>query len=169
MKRVLLAASAALMIGSIASPALAQVVADDDATASITILAPITVTKDTDLQLGSIVVSGAGSYQLAGNGTVTDTAGTVDAFAGGVTPAVATFDITADASATYDVDVADDVTLTSGANTLTLSTSEAGLVVNGGTGLSGNRTVSVGGRIVFAGTEPAGTYTGTVNLQAAYN
>lgn len=169
MKRVLLAAGAALLIGSAATPALAQVMADDDAAASITILAPITVTSTQDLQLGAIVVTGAGSYQLAGDGTVTDSPGTVDAFAGGPAPTVATFDITADATATYDVTVQDGVTLTSGANTLTLSTDEAGLVVNGGAGLSGNRTVSVGGRIVFAGAEPAGTYTGTVNLQAAYN
>lgn len=169
MKRVLLAAGAAVLIGAMSTPALAQVMADDDATASITILAPITVTKDQDLQLGAIVVTGAGTYQLAGNGTVTDTPGTVDAFAGGATPQVATFDITADATATYDVTVQDGVTLTSGANTLTLSTDEGGLIVNGGTGLSGNRTVSVGGRIVFAGAEPAGTYTGTVNLEAAYN
>jgi hypothetical protein len=169
MKRVLLAAGAAVLIGAVSSPALAQVQADDDATASITILAPIAVAKDQDLQLGTIVVSGAGSYQLAGNGTVTDSPGTVDAFAGGAAPQVATFNITADASATYDVAVADSVTLTSGANTLTLSTDEAGLIVNGGSGLSGNQTVSVGGRIVFAGAEPAGTYTGLVNLEATYN
>lgn len=169
MKRALQAAGAALLIGAVASPAMAQVMADDDATASITILAPITVTKDQDLQLGTIVVSGAGSYQLAGDGTVTDSPGAVDAFAGGAATQVATFDITADASASYDVVVEDSVTLTSGANTLTLSTDESGLVVNGGAGLSGARTVSVGGRIVFAGAEPAGLYTGTVNLEASYN
>jgi|SRR5690606_26633868 hypothetical protein len=170
MKRVLLAAGAAFTIAASSTPALAQLQADDDATASITVLAPLTVTKDQDLELGAVVVSGAGAYQLAGDGTVTDTPGTVDAFASGPAPEVATFDITADGSVTYDVVVSDDVTLTNGnGDTLTLSTDEAGLIVNGGAGLQGNQTVSVGGRIVFVGTEPGGVYTGTINLEATYN
>jgi len=167
MKTVLRTAAASVAIASLAVSAPAWA-ATETATAEAEILAALDVTLDTTrntLDFGSIAESGSGgTATLTPAGGFTCGAGLVCSS----TTESPNFDIDGEAGATVNIALASPtITLTSGANTMTvaLSSSAASLVLDG----SGVGTFDVGGVLTVGANQAVGTYTGSLGVSVVYN
>ena len=161
MKKILISAGALAAL-AFTTPASAANTAQADAT--VNIVSPLTLAKDTDLSFGTIVgpfsnsvvrVSNAGARNcgtLTCSGTVTAASFTVS---GGT------------ASQALDVTVDPSVDMTSGGNTITvdLTTDLPGAL---STDASGGATFGVGGTITLPAGQADGLYSGTFNVQVDY-
>lgn len=155
MKKLLFAAI--LMLGFTAG-AFAQATATASATATATIVAPLTITKTVDMNFGNVAVGGslgtvimdpAGSRSATGGVTLPATAGTVTA---------ASFNVAGQGTYTYAITLpSSDLTITSGANTMTVNTFTS---TPSGTGqlTAGAQTLTVGATLNVAASQAAGTY-----------
>jgi len=152
-----------------ATPAMA-VPADTDATARVEILKGLTLTSTQNLDLGTVVLSGAGSWTNAV--VAIDRNGNFDCDGGSSTKVTcsgaaveASYDVTG--SAGYDVDIASgNVVLTNGnGDTLDLTPDHAATVTLDSTGAY---TFGVGGSVSVDYNTPDGIYTGTFAVTADY-
>ena len=140
---------------------------------SAVITSTITETATTDLDFGSIDLDPAGdTIQLDASGGATTTASiTNSSIVTGETSGLIT--ITSGVVATVAVVYpAADVTLTNGANTLTIafatiaaSSSVTGVATDG----INPFYIYLGGTIIIPGTQPTGTYTGSMNITINYS
>jgi len=162
--------AAAVLIG-FSSNSFAQATAT--AAASATIITPISITKTVDLNFGNIAVSATtagtvildptGSRSTGGGGGVTLPATTGS-------PTAASFDVAGAASFTYAITLpSSSVNITSGLNTMAVSTftsspSATGLLSSGGT-----QTLTVGATIAVAAGQAPGTYTNSTALPVTVN
>jgi hypothetical protein len=153
--------------------AMAQV--GDTATGSLTIVQPLTITKDADLRFGSIVkptTTGSVAISPAGARSVTDG---VQALSAGDTPQAARFTVAGAGGRALSIQIPPTITLSSGAHALLVTTTSnlagalAGQVLSGTPETSGSLEVRVGGSVALAGTTEPGTYTGVLTVSAAYN
>ncbi len=164
MKYLMGAATAALVLGG-ASMAFAGSgnPASDSATASATVISPLTVTKLSDLQFGKIVepASGSGTASVAATSGGALTMSGVTA-PGGQTVTSAHFTVTGDSTTAWTAAVAAPATLTSGANSIPFAVSNSTLT-------GSPAEVYVGGQITVASTAVPATYTGTITVSAQYN
>ncbi len=145
------------------------------ATASVTIITPITMTKSTDMSFGNVAVSASqgGTVVLAPAGTRTRTDGVSFSTANPGTVTAATFTLAGAANYGYSVTLPgdSDVTVVNGANSMTVTsfTSSA----TGGTGTldgSGAGSLSVGATLNVSAGQATGTYTSTnFTVTVAYN
>ena len=166
---------AALAVTSVASAAHAQASASTNASGSITIFRPITVTKTSDLAFGTIVRPGSGSgtvtiAQADGARTVT---GGIAALAIGTTPGRATFSVGGEGGQTYSISTpaSFDMTRTGGSETLTVTltpTATSG-TLSSTLGNAGTGTYGVGAQVTVAATTATGAYTGSFTSTVAYN
>jgi len=168
MKKLLFAAI--LMLGFTAG-AFAQATATASATATATIVAPLTITKTVDMNFGNVAVGGslgtvimdpAGSRSATGGVTLPATAGTVTA---------ASFNVAGQGTYTYAITLpSSDLTITSGANTMTVNTFTS---TPSGTGqlTAGAQTLTVGATLNVDASQTAGTYiSGTpFDVMVVYN
>lgn len=142
--------------------------ASDTATAEARILAPVTVTKITDLNFGIIVPTAA-------NGTVTlDFADTVTcgSLTCAGTPQTAEFEVAGAAGESVTVDTIGAVTLTHTGGIATMSADLAPNVPFGATAWvlpAAVNTVLVGGDLAVGANQLAGLYTGSFDLTVNYN
>ena len=135
---------------------LAQVSAT--ATATATIVGPIAITKDVDMNFGNVAVGAvAGTVVLTPAGARSTTGGcTLPATTG--TVAAASFTVTGADGYTYSITLPGAATtITSGANNMTVDTwtsnpTPTGLLTGG------TETLTVGATLNVAGSQPAGTY-----------
>ena len=155
-----------------ATPAMA-VTASDDADATVEIRKGLTLdaVDGADLDLGVVVLSGAGAWTAAaisidrdGNFDCDGGASTKVTCSG--TPQEARYDVTG--SAGYDVDIdSGSVILTNAAlDTLTLTPDHEDVVTLDATGAN---NFGVGGSITVDSTTPDGVYSGTFAVTAEYN
>jgi spore coat protein U-like protein len=169
-KPALLAATA-LAVMTASAPGLS---ADARATASATIVAPITISNATNLSFGA--------FDASRTGTITvDTAGgrTANGVAfGGGSPSAASFSIGGQSGLCYNiVYTGTSATLSNGPDTLSLAIfsdlggapTSSGVPVSSGTLGAGPTTLRVGAILTVnsAGT-PAGTYNGTISVGVEY-
>ncbi|HEY9217124.1 MAG TPA: DUF4402 domain-containing protein [Phenylobacterium sp.] len=174
MKRVLLAASAALLVGTFSTQAFAQAGSfDGDVTASI--IDPVQVSEVTALDFGTVVSGSAGGVV-----TIVAATGEVAADDNAVNGARALasdlgavgeyeFDATAGAP-TFDVSLDDPtIVLTNGtpADDMALSLTLGGDVTDLASGAT--QTVFVGGALTVAANQTVGAYTGTFTIRATYD
>lgn len=161
MKNILKMTSALAVVAGFAGVASADSgnPASDSATASVTVVQPITVDDEEPLRFGNLVVNGAGTA-------------TIDADAGGARtlsgPAIQNGPSGPFNAAEFTVDAGAyawtaTVTDNNMGGAIDLATSQSAL------GGNGDATIYVGGTLTFLGTETAGTYNGTVTLTAQYN
>jgi len=155
--------------------ATAALAASDTGTATVTILRPITVTKNTDLRFGTVVEpsSGSATVTISATGTRTTTLEVGGAAFGASTFTVAGEDgqaVTVTAPASFAI------TNQNGPGTLTVTTTgntsnTGSQTLAGGTGLGSGGTllVSVGGAITVLSTTASGLYSGTFSVSAVYN
>lgn len=148
----------------------AAIAADATATATAQIIAPIAIAKTTDMHFGQVVSSGvAGTVVLTPAGGRSVTGGVTLGNATSV--AAASFSVTGEGTNTYAITLPSaDVTLTSGANTMTANTFTS---TPSGTGTltAGAQTLTVGATLNVGVSQASGTYvTGTAfTVTVAYN
>lgn len=153
-----------------ASPALA-IGPNQNATATARIVKPLTLTWVRDLDLGTIILSGAGVWSGANVGITR--AGVFTCTNANVTCSGATrtaqYKITGTNNQAVTVN-APNVTLTNqndGVSTLLMTVDGPGTVNLGNSGTSG-LTFDLGGQITVGSTTPDGTYLGTFNVTVNY-
>jgi len=154
---------------AIATPAVAAPVnATADANARVEILKGLTLTSTQDLDLGTVVLSGAGAWtatvSIDRSGSFDCDGGSGNVTCSGLTQA-ASYDVTG--SAGYDVDIASgNVTLTNAnSDTLTLVPDhDAVVTLDSG----GAYTFGVGGSVDVSDATPDGVYSGTFAVTAEY-
>ncbi len=137
------------------------------ATASATLLTPLSITKDIDLNFGNIASSNeAGTAVLTTGGVVSSTGGV--AILDGITPTAAKFTVVGASSETYSMDAPASIVLTSGSTNLNLSLvydkAASGNVLTGGSSV-----ILVGGTLSIPANTVAGTYTNTTDLKITVN
>lgn len=171
--KIALAALAAT--AAFASPAYAQVVSDtEQAEARGTVLLPLTLTWEADLDFGTVIASG-----LAGSVTIDEDTG-LRTVVGGVAAVPTDPGQRAEFSGSGPAGGQVDLTLTppagnvivSGGNTITITN----FTLDGGVGLTDSRTtdafgafnVGVGGTFAIAANQPNGLYAADFTLTAEY-
>jgi hypothetical protein len=171
MKQVLKIFMLAIVLVAFSASAFAQVTAQ--ATASATIITPISITKTADMNFGNIAVNASpGTVILpAAAAPVRTTTGGCSLPAAAGTVAAATFTVAGESGYTYSITLPADgtVSLTGpgapmGANTF-VSTPTVGA---GGTLTGGTETLYVGATLSVAGGQTPGTYT-SANFDVTVN
>ncbi len=134
----------------------------------------ITMASSSNLVFGRVVVpgSGSGTISISPTGVVS---GTLFRQAGGPARSQAQFTVSGEGGQSISVLVPATVTMTNGANSLTVTTSN-NLVgspslqtLSGAANTTGTLAVAVGGTVTVPSTTPAGNYTGTLTVTASYN
>ena len=166
MKKLLFFAVAIIGFSAIAS---AQVGVTKTATASATIVGPISLTKVTDLSFGNIAVNNTiGTVVLAPAGTRSRTGGvTLPVITGTVT--AATFSVGGEGTSTYAITLpTTDHEIKSGSNTMTVN---AFTSTPSGTGTltAGAQTIQIGATLNVGASQATGTYTSTVPFDVTVN
>jgi len=142
------------------------------ATVTATIVTPISITKDVDMNFGNVAVQSTtgGTVVLTPAGTRTRTGGvTLPTTAGTVT--AAQFTVSGTSGYTYTITLpTTPLTITSGANTMTV-TAFTSTPSGTGTLTGGSEVVNVGATLNVAAAQPAGVYvSGTpFNVTVNYN
>ena len=148
-----------------------QAEATTAASASAAIIADITLTKTADMDFGDVIAGGAlGTVVLtaAASPSRSVTGGTELGNSGSVSSA--TFTVGGEGSSTYSITLpSEDVTISSGANDMTVNTFTSD---PSGTGVltSGSQTLYVGATLnVAADQASSANYTGSFDVTVAYN
>ncbi|TFW00555.1 DUF4402 domain-containing protein [Brevundimonas sp. S30B] len=170
-----LAFAAAALTVSVAAPAMAQS-ASTTGTGSITVLRPLTLTKNADLKFGTVVrpTSGAGTVAVSAAGA-RSVAGGVVGLSSGDTPQAAQFTVDGEGGQSISVTIPATFSIANGTDTLTVTTSNnlsgsaASQTLSNALGSAGSLSFRVGGSVPVASTTPTGAYTGTFTVSAAYN
>jgi len=141
------------------------------ASASATIITPISIAKNLDMSFGNIAVNPTapgGTVTLPASATPTRT------FTGGITlPAVtglvqaAKFTVTGEGTSAYTITIPGSITISSSSNNMSLipvsNPSGSGALVGG------TQAIYVGGTLTVSATQVVGTYTGTFPVTVNYN
>ncbi len=160
--KALLAAGA--MAAFVAAPFAAN--ADSaSATASATVAAPLTISKQADLSFGVIAPTGApGTVTISTAGARTSSA--VDLLSGGSTSA-ASFDIAGEGTSSYSITIPATATLTGSGDDMIATLSDD---APGSPALSGGAaTVNIGAELAVGASQAAGAYSGTFSVTVSYN
>ena len=170
MKKILISAGAVAALALTSAPAAATPVSAS-ANAKAKIYRPLTITKNTDLDFATIVLSGTAPYTdtvtVSQAGAITCGA---DVTCSG-TPAAASFKLTGTKNSTAAISLSASSISLAGtntpANTLTLTLNAPATVALGTTGNTGTN-FGVGGSISVSDTTPDDLYTGTFTVNADY-
>ena len=146
-----------------------------DATANATVLTPISITKDADLNFGNFFGALAGSVKIAPASAGTRTLTTVTAPASSVgTVGAAKFTVRGNVGTTYSVTLPADATVTlTGAGAAMPVNSFTSKLADGtteeGTLSSNTEAFYVGAILTVNALQVAGAYTGNFAVSVAYN
>jgi hypothetical protein len=157
-------------LSSLATAAHAQASDTATATGSVSVIQPIAASKVADLAFGTIVKPASGTATVAvdaaGARTVT---GTVAVGAGATNAA---FNVVGEGGSAFSVSVPSSFSMTSGANSLVVSTvdgSAGGGNLGGTIGNAATASFGVGGNFTLNSATTSGAYTGTFAITASYN
>lgn len=171
-----IAAAAALITVAVAAPAMAQSSAQTTGTGSITVIRPLTITKNADLKFGTVVRPSTGSGTVAVSAAgARSVAGGVVGLSSGDTPQAAQFTVDGEGGQSISVTIPATFSIANGSDTLTVTTSNnlsgsaATQTLSNSLGSAGSLSFRVGGSVPVASTSPTGTYSGTFTVSAAYN
>jgi hypothetical protein len=168
--------AALLSVLAIASPALAQSSASTTGTGSITIIRPLTLTKNADLKFGTVVrpSSGSGTVTVSNAGARAVT-GTIVGLSSGDTPQASQFTVAGEGGQSVSVTIPATFTMTDGTDILTVTTSNnltgsaSAQTLSNALGTAGSLAFNIGGVVTVTSTQSIGAYTGTFTVAAAYN
>ena len=163
MKKLLISAGALAAL-ALSTPAFAAASNTAQASASVNIVSPLTLTKNSDLDFGTVVGPFSGTaVEISNAGT--PNCGTLTCSG---SPSAANFTVSGGtANQALAVTVDPSVSMTSGGNTLVadLTTDLPGAV---STDASGGATFGVGGKLTLAAGTVDGLYSGTFNVTVNY-
>ncbi len=161
-------AALALVLGGNTAAFAAQSSASANATAGARIIAPITLTKTTDLNFGDVVPgSSTGTVVLTTGGAVSSTGGVT--LGNSTNVAAAGFTVGGQGSETYAVTLPSSASITSGANTMTVGTFTSNPAGTGTLSAGGSQTLNVGGTLNVGASQATGSYSGSFSVTVAYN
>jgi hypothetical protein len=145
----------------------AQVTASASTAANI--VGPIAISKTVDMNFGNLAVSPtvAGTVVLAPNSSRTQTGGVVLPVITGTVTA-ATFAVSGEAGTTYSITLPGSITLTSGANTMTVNNFTSTPTPTGSLA-TGTENVNVGATLNVAAAQASGLYTNASDLVVTVN
>lgn len=161
------------LIGPFAS-ALAQTAATQHARSTATIVQPLRIRKDSDLEFGTLVHPKSSASNIV---TIDPATGSRALTGGGdavliPSPASrAAFTVSGAGGQVYSLTIPTTVTMTSGGDiiTVTLTSTGAAGVFSGAIGETGATTIGIGGSFSVTNGQAAGTYSGSFNTTVAYN
>ncbi len=174
-KRLLLPAC---MVAGLSAPSILHA-ADDSATASANVIAPIQITKIADLVFGDFAPGTGGTVTVSTSGARTATGPVLST--AGTAPSAARFNVLGEANATFSITYSGDTELTNttggGGETMLLTRHSdltgtgtiAGEVSSGTLGAGGTGSIYVGGTLAVSATQVPGNYQGTVTVTVEYN
>jgi hypothetical protein len=175
MRRIVQLASGGALLAALATPALAQNSASATASGSATIIQPLTISKTADLGFGTIVkpTSGTSTVTVSATGnsrTITGAGNAAAANAAGVSSAA--FLVQGEGAQHFSISVPASFAMTSGTNTLTVTTSNptgATGLLSGSLGQTGSLTLGVGGSFTLTSATKSGAYSGNFVVTVQYN
>ena len=137
------------------------------ANSSVTIIAPVTVTKTADLVFGSVAPSAsAGTVVMSAAGSRTGTNVTLSST---TTGNAAAFNLTGNANSTFAVTLPSSTTLTGPGTSMTVNAFTSNPSGTGTFNGSGTATLTVGATLAVGANQAAGSYTGTFSVTVDYN
>ncbi|MFQ5775253.1 MAG: DUF4402 domain-containing protein [Kiloniellaceae bacterium] len=168
-KRILLAAVGIAGIGALTVAADRAIAAQATATTNATIVTPIAISNVNSLEFGKVAAGTASSVvRISSAGARSLVSGDATLVSGGTIQA-ASFSVTGEASTGYAITLPSSITISAGANNMTVNTftdSKGGTSTLDGTG---NDTFTVGADLTVGASQAAGAYTGTFNVTVNYN
>ena len=162
-------ATAAIVI-AFSNSSFAQATAT--ASASATIITPITIVKNVDMNFGNVAVSAslAGTVVLAPAGTrTTGGAGGVTLPSTTGTVAGADFTVSGQGSYTYAITLPSSATLSNGTNTMTVNAFTSVPSVTGTLTSGGTQDLKVGATLNVSAAQAAGLYTNATGVPVTVN
>ncbi len=136
------------------------------ATASATLLVPISIAKTTDMSFGTIASSATAGTVVLDYANGTTVTGGVHKFSG--TTTTAQFTVTGDSNKTFSISHPATITLT-GSVSGTLSVAINNELGETGTLVSGTKVINVGGTLTVPANTVAGTYSNSTDLKVTVN
>jgi hypothetical protein len=139
------------------------------ATATATVVAPLSINKTGDLNFGSFSAAAAGTVIIDNAATISATGGVV-LINGGAGSTVATFTIAGQSGLDITLGLpALPITLTSGGNTMDITALDSSIPAGTYTLAAASTTLTVGGTLDVAAAQPAGVYTNAGSLIVTVN
>lgn len=143
------------------------------ASASATIITPITIVKDVDMNFGNVAVSAT----IAGTVVLSPASGRTTGGAGGVTlpattgtVAAASFTVSGQGSYTYAITLPTSTTITdAGSHTMTVNGFTSTPSATGLLSAGGSQTLTVGATLNVSANQAAGTYTNATGVPVTVN
>ena len=167
----LAATVAALALTATPAQAAGQVTATPQPVAKVKILKALTLTKNADLDFGT-VVTGAGVWagevvEIVSDGNVT-CGGGVNLVCDDTSATTAKFNVSGSNNAVVNINVPPSITISSGANNLTVTTVGAPTSLTLTNSGAPGDDFSFGGQITLDSTTPDGYYEGDFDVTAEY-
>jgi len=146
--------------------------ATTSASASATIITPITIVKTVDMNFGNVAVSAslAGTVAMDPSGVRTTGGGggvTLPATAG--TVAAASFTVSGQANYTYAITLPSTATISSSGNTMTVNGFTSSPATTGALSAGGTQTLTVGATLNVAAAQASGVYTNATGVPVTVN
>ncbi|MBK8416578.1 MAG: DUF4402 domain-containing protein [Bacteroidetes bacterium] len=139
------------------------------ASASATIVTPISITKTVDLNFGNVGASGVAGTVVISPAGVRSTTGGVSLPATAGTVAAASFDVAGEANYTYAITLPASVTISSGANNMTVNAFTSTPSATGTLSALGAQTVTVGATLNVGASQASGVYTSGTSFDVTVN
>jgi hypothetical protein len=157
---------------AVSAPALAQSSASATANGTTTIMAPISIAKVKDMNFGKVIKPSNTTptvYSLDATTGTRSVAGGDGVLLGGTAGSQAQFTVTGEGAAAITVTVPAAFTMSgTGAPTITTSGTPP-TVISGAAGATGTATVNVGAAMSLTSASATGSFSGTLQVTAAYN
>ena len=157
-------------LSSLATVAHAQATDTATASGSVSIIQPIAASKVTDLTFGTIVKPSGGTATVSVDAAGARTLDGTVAVGGGA--GAATFNVVGEGGSAFTVSVPSSFSMTSGSNSLVVSTVDnaaGGGTLSGTIGNASTASFGVGGNFTLNSATTSGAYTGTFAITASYN
>lgn len=174
MKKTIACAVFAFGVLAAAPAAFAQAANTDTDTAngSVTIVRPLTITKNTDLVFGRVVQprTGSGTVAIANNSNTT-VAGSGAVVLSGITTSRATFTVDGEGGQVVVVDMPATFDLDNGTDTITVNLDPdfgSTVTLSNALAAAGSKALNVGGSFSLPSSVSSGDYTGSFDVTVTY-
>ena len=164
----------AILFSGVSVISSAQVTNNATTTADVTIIKPITIVSNQNLEFGTIAVNGAGTVEITAAGVVTPSTNiSLLTTATSATRKAAKFTITGEPTYKYSIALADqdgtaNVAKLTGAGEPMIVNLINGKAASANVLAAGNNELFIGGTLNVASGQLSGAYTGTFKVTVAY-
>ncbi len=158
----------AALAASMACAPIAARAASATANSTVTILAPVTITKTADLVFGTVAPAATAGTVTMSPADARSATGAVD-LSQTVAGNAAKFNMTGNANSTFSITLPSSTSLTGPGAAMTLNAFTSTPSATGTFNSSGSATLAVGGTLAIGANQVAGSYTGSFSVTVDYN